>query len=145
MGGLARELVSAGNCGTDYRNDNPQVLQAYNGLVAYEPLYQASCLKDKEGSYCELSLPLIYVKGHCCVFVDFADFTFRLRQRCYQHICNPRLISLLFTSWPAAGTRRTSDLQYVPPKRHGHIFCFCWQFHTAREQDIQRRRSADTS
>lgn len=52
MGGLARELVSVGNCATDYTNDNPQVLQAYNGLVAYEPIYQASCLKDKEGSFC---------------------------------------------------------------------------------------------
>lgn len=52
MGGLARELVADGNCAVDYTSDNPQVLQAYNGLVAYEPLYQASCLKDKEGSYC---------------------------------------------------------------------------------------------
>ncbi|KAF2021866.1 hypothetical protein BU24DRAFT_430380 [Aaosphaeria arxii CBS 175.79] len=52
MNGLARELVQDSNCATDYSNDNPQVLQAYNGLIAYEPLYQASCLRDSEGSYC---------------------------------------------------------------------------------------------
>ncbi|PSN69969.1 hypothetical protein BS50DRAFT_489029 [Corynespora cassiicola Philippines] len=52
MNGLARELVSDGACRADYENDNPQVLQAYNGLIAYEPLYQASCLRDDQGSYC---------------------------------------------------------------------------------------------
>ena len=53
MGDNARNLVLDANCGTDYKNDNPQVLQAYNGLLAYEPLYQASCLRDDEGSYCK--------------------------------------------------------------------------------------------
>ena len=53
MNGLARELVSDGACRADYENDNPQVLQAYNGLIAYEPLYQASCLRDDQGSYCQ--------------------------------------------------------------------------------------------
>lgn len=52
MGGFARELVTEDACRVDYQNDNPQVLRAYNGLVAYAPLYQASCLKDDEGSYC---------------------------------------------------------------------------------------------
>ncbi|KAF2110056.1 hypothetical protein BDV96DRAFT_501636 [Lophiotrema nucula] len=52
MDGFARDLVSDANCQVDYANSNPQVLQAYNGLVAYEPLYQASCLRDDGGSYC---------------------------------------------------------------------------------------------
>ena len=55
---LATQLVLDSNCAVDYGNDNPQVVQAYNGLVAYEPLYQASCLKDDEGSYCTLPLLL---------------------------------------------------------------------------------------
>lgn len=54
MNHLARELIADNNCAVDYANDNPQVLQAYNGLIAYEPLYQASCLRDDEGSYCKL-------------------------------------------------------------------------------------------
>ncbi|KAJ4374075.1 hypothetical protein N0V83_002814 [Neocucurbitaria cava] len=48
----ARELVSETTCKTDYENDNPLVLQAYNGLVAYTPAYQASCLRDDDGNYC---------------------------------------------------------------------------------------------
>ena len=46
------ELLSASACKTDYEDDNPLVLQAYNGLVAYTPSYQASCLHDNEGNYC---------------------------------------------------------------------------------------------
>jgi hypothetical protein len=53
MNELARELRDNSNCAVDYANDNPQVLQAYNGLVAYYPLYQASCLRDGDGRYCE--------------------------------------------------------------------------------------------
>ncbi|KAI8937785.1 hypothetical protein NX059_005483 [Plenodomus lindquistii] len=49
---FARELMSPTACKTDYDNNNPLVLQAYNGLVAYQPAYQASCLKDDEGNYC---------------------------------------------------------------------------------------------
>lgn len=57
MNHLARELIADKNCAVDYANDNPQVLQAYNGLIAYEPLYLASCLRDDEGSYCKQHLP----------------------------------------------------------------------------------------
>ncbi|KAF2440357.1 hypothetical protein P171DRAFT_368212 [Karstenula rhodostoma CBS 690.94] len=49
---LARKLLTDDACKVDYDNNNPQVVQAYNGLVAYEPLYLASCLKDDEGDYC---------------------------------------------------------------------------------------------
>jgi hypothetical protein len=49
---FARELLSDTACKADYEEDNPLVLQAYNGLVAYQPAYQASCLRDDEGSYC---------------------------------------------------------------------------------------------
>ncbi|KAF1842346.1 uncharacterized protein K460DRAFT_409761 [Cucurbitaria berberidis CBS 394.84] len=52
LNNFARDLVSATACKTDYENDNPLVLQAYNGLVAYTPSYQASCLRDNAGSYC---------------------------------------------------------------------------------------------
>lgn len=52
LNGFARELVADDACKTDYNNDNPIVLQAYNGLVAYKPAYQASCLRDDDGNYC---------------------------------------------------------------------------------------------
>jgi hypothetical protein len=51
----ARELMAASACKTDLANDNPLVIQALNGLVAYPVVFAASCLKDvhsKTGSYC---------------------------------------------------------------------------------------------
>ena len=53
MNTKARTLLSKNHCGVDYENDNPQVLQAYNGLLAYEPLYKASCLQDQQGNFCK--------------------------------------------------------------------------------------------
>lgn len=50
---LASQLIQDSNCGQDYRNENPLVTQAYAGLIAYEPLYRATCLKnDATGNYC---------------------------------------------------------------------------------------------
>lgn len=53
MSDFAQQLIEDANCGADFRNEQPLVLQAYNGLVAYEPIYRASCLKTVEdGDYC---------------------------------------------------------------------------------------------
>ncbi|KAL8830482.1 MAG: hypothetical protein Q9191_001413 [Dirinaria sp. TL-2023a] len=53
MSSLAQQLKQDSNCGEDYRRQNPMVRQAYNGLVAYSPLYQASCMKNpKTNHYC---------------------------------------------------------------------------------------------
>jgi hypothetical protein len=52
MNNFARAVRDESNCAVDYANDNPSVLQAYNGLVAYQPLYQAGCLRDDSGNYC---------------------------------------------------------------------------------------------
>ena len=52
MDGWARELQLSSNCKTDYANSNAVIIQAYNGLVAYQPAFQASCLRDADGRYC---------------------------------------------------------------------------------------------
>ena len=52
MSSLAQQLRLDSNCGADYKLQNPMVRQAYAGLVAYAPLYQASCLKDSGNKYC---------------------------------------------------------------------------------------------
>ncbi|KAF2205914.1 hypothetical protein GQ43DRAFT_361348 [Delitschia confertaspora ATCC 74209] len=52
MQDFAQQIRDESNCAVDYANDNPSVVQAYNGLIAYQPLYQASCLRDSGGSYC---------------------------------------------------------------------------------------------
>jgi hypothetical protein len=57
MANLAAQLIDNDNCGQDFRQQNPLVVQAYAGLIAYEPVYRATCLKDEAGdeaskSYC---------------------------------------------------------------------------------------------
>ncbi|KAI9839147.1 MAG: hypothetical protein M1819_003140 [Sarea resinae] len=52
MNSLAMQIREDINCGADYRLQNPIVIQAYNGLVAYDPLYHAGCLKDSNNNYC---------------------------------------------------------------------------------------------
>lgn len=46
------QIRQDGVCGADYTLQNPMVVQAYNGFVAYQPLYHAGCLKDGGGNYC---------------------------------------------------------------------------------------------
>ena len=53
MNNLAAQLIDNKNCGQDYRQQNPLVMQAYAGLIAYEPVNRATCLKDEVSkSYC---------------------------------------------------------------------------------------------
>jgi hypothetical protein len=53
MASLSTQLIQDSNCGKDYRNENPLVRQAHAGLIAYEPLYRATCLKNAAtGNYC---------------------------------------------------------------------------------------------
>ena len=53
MTDLAKQLIDDENCGQDYRNQQPYVVQAHSGLVAYEPIYQATCVKNNDtGNYC---------------------------------------------------------------------------------------------
>ena len=50
---LASNLTKAENCGADYSMGNSVVVQAYQGLISYQPLYSAACLKDPGTSaYC---------------------------------------------------------------------------------------------
>ena len=52
MARLAQEIQLPNNCGADLGLRNPMVMQAYDGFVAYEPLYHAGCLTDDDGNYC---------------------------------------------------------------------------------------------
>lgn len=50
---LASSLISDSNCGQDYKQGNPLVENAYVGMIAYQPIYRATCLKDPvTNSYC---------------------------------------------------------------------------------------------
>lgn len=53
MSNLASDMIADSNCGADYKRQNPVVRQAYAGLIAYEPIYNATCLQDPlTGNYC---------------------------------------------------------------------------------------------
>ena len=50
MQSYATQLLDPANCGDDYQKEQPSVLRAYLGLVAYLPIQQSSCLKlDPDG------------------------------------------------------------------------------------------------
>lgn len=52
MAGWAEEIKQEDRCGADLDMENPVVTQAYNGFIAYQPLYRAACLLDSDGNYC---------------------------------------------------------------------------------------------
>ncbi|KAK2003651.1 hypothetical protein LX36DRAFT_79002 [Colletotrichum falcatum] len=53
LNGVAGNLTLDANCGSDYRNGNPIVMQTYLGLTSYQMLYKATCLTDPATSmYC---------------------------------------------------------------------------------------------
>ena len=45
MSKFASALRQPANCGADFAAQNPIVLRAYNGFLAYQPMYTAGCLK----------------------------------------------------------------------------------------------------
>jgi hypothetical protein len=50
---LAQNLTAPENCGVDYNRGLSTIVDAYNGMVAYAPIYSAGCLRDPEtGAYC---------------------------------------------------------------------------------------------
>lgn len=50
---VASNLTKSANCGDDYDAGNPTVTQAYLGLISYQVVYSATCLKDDSTqSYC---------------------------------------------------------------------------------------------
>jgi hypothetical protein len=82
MAGFARALKLDNNCGQDYKNQNPLVVQAYQGLLAYEPLYRAGCLKaTSTGSYCQFLL----LEHNLRKYSKELTSSYRFRKRHHQH------------------------------------------------------------
>jgi hypothetical protein len=53
MANFATNLTTAGACKQDFALGNPLITYAHLGLMAYQPLYRASCLKNPStASYC---------------------------------------------------------------------------------------------
>lgn len=50
---MASNLTDNSHCGSDYQLGNPNVMQAYDSMISYEPLAKAACLKDPSTqNYC---------------------------------------------------------------------------------------------
>lgn len=64
MSSYATQIKQDSNCGIDFKQSNPVVAQAYYGLVSYQTMYQAGCLKDDSGSYCMLTLRVTLYRSH---------------------------------------------------------------------------------
>ncbi|KAJ5444482.1 uncharacterized protein N7458_008354 [Penicillium daleae] len=53
MNSLAKEMLHHSNCGGDYESNNSVVQSVYQELMAYEPMYRASCLSNPDTKdYC---------------------------------------------------------------------------------------------
>jgi hypothetical protein len=53
MSSLASNITSASACGADLSSENPVIQEARLGLLAYKPLYSASCLRNPStAAYC---------------------------------------------------------------------------------------------
>ena len=53
MANYAKQLLSKGACKADFDAENPNVLEAHQGFLAYEAVYQATCQKSPDlSSYC---------------------------------------------------------------------------------------------
>ncbi|KAH8815920.1 hypothetical protein F5884DRAFT_774243 [Xylogone sp. PMI_703] len=53
MNDLASNLTRTENCESDLSNGNPLIEQTRTGLISYETLYKASCLRNRAtSSYC---------------------------------------------------------------------------------------------
>lgn len=55
MNSFAEQLTTEDACAADLKLGNPSVTQALNGLIAYQPLYAAGCMKDSDGNYCKMN------------------------------------------------------------------------------------------
>ncbi|TVY81546.1 hypothetical protein LSUE1_G006993 [Lachnellula suecica] len=53
MTSFASNITQTAACASDFSSQNPLIQQARQGLLAYKPIYQASCLKDAStNAYC---------------------------------------------------------------------------------------------
>jgi hypothetical protein len=92
MASLARQIQSPDNCAADLQNQNPTVMQAYTGFVAYPSLYHAGCLLNANtGGYCKY---YIFQTPHERVLTDYR----RLLRCSHERNITHRQLCLLSTS-----------------------------------------------
>ncbi|KAA6416216.1 MAG: hypothetical protein FRX48_00936 [Lasallia pustulata] len=129
MSSLATQIKQDSTCGPDYRAQNPLVLQAYNGLLAYPPLYKAGCL--------QASSPLLLLLQH------LPPARILPRQRHHQRLLPLRLLHLLPAPRPLPPRRRPPLLLRLPQRHHGRFSAGGQGCGPAGCRHVCGRRSAD--
>jgi hypothetical protein len=131
---LAVQLKQSNNCGTDFANNNPIVIQAYDGFIAYQPMFQAGCQKDDRGRYCE------FMESGVMSSMEMRWLTSTRLCRCHhQHFVNRGLLSLLPPSQRCTAWRSSTDVQQVSSGHHGHLRQCCYERLTTNQRHIQAR------
>lgn len=131
MQNIANKIKQPDVCGADYTAQNPLVLQAYGGLLAYASMYQAGCLKDAAGSYCK-QLPN---KPR----TDHLTYSIRLRKCDDGHKFLPRrCLSVLASSRHRHALWCSRDLYYLLEEHYGHSESIGRKLDTTHQQDLRR-------
>jgi hypothetical protein len=137
MASLARQMQSPDNCAADLQNQNPTVMQAYTGFVAYPSLYHAGCLlNDDTGGYCKFSSSHSHYEH---VLTDYR----RLLRCSHERNITHRQLCLLSTSRRLFTWHHITQLLELPARYH---VCLCecsYQSITASLQGLYHCSSYD--
>lgn len=109
MTSYANQLKAGGTCGADYQKQNPYVLQAYDGFIAYDALYNASCAKAANGSNCFVNA--LTDSDSDSSYVYYLPLGFSLPQGS-KPTCND-CIKKTMDGWTAAATNVTTPIGAV--------------------------------
>lgn len=131
---IAYKIKQPEVCGADYTAQNPLVLQAYQGLLAYASMYQAGCLKDTAGSYCKQSSNQSKT--------DNPTDLIRFCECHYRHKFLPcRCLSVLASSRNRYAFWCSRNLYHLHEEHDGYLQGIRRQLHASHQQDLRRSSS----
>ncbi|CAI7572002.1 unnamed protein product [Penicillium viridicatum] len=140
MTSLAADLLKPDNCGDDYENDNSVVKGTYRDLVAYEPMYRATCLTNPSTkNYC-----FVDAVSNPTVPDDYSVYLMPLGTPLSSGdvpTCNKCLKATmeLFSGW-ARRDGQSLDSTYLPSAKIVNAHCgdeFAWTNITVGSADVR--------
>ncbi|KAJ5508860.1 hypothetical protein N7527_011003 [Penicillium freii] len=140
MTSLAADLLKPDNCGDDYENDNSVVKGTYRDLVAYEPMYRATCLTNPSTkNYC-----FVDAVSNSTVPDDYSVYLMPLGTPLSSGdvpTCNKCLKATmeLFSGW-ARRDGQSLDSTYLPSAKIVNAHCgdeFAWTNITVGSADVR--------
>lgn len=122
MATLAQQIQLDEHCGADLRMQNPMVSQAYNGFVAYQPVYHAGCLKDSHGNFC-FADAANNISSPTSGYIYYLPLGMKLPAG-YRPACNTCLQDTMriFVSYTADSSQPLSS-NFIPAAQHVEAQC----------------------